>query len=137
MSTQAVLEHPMNVGRRKPSSWFPWPGHQHQHPALQAMHDDRTTGERVADQVASFGGSWPFIFMFLGLMAAWIVLNTVVLQRVAHHRAFDPYPYIALESGAIQPGRPASANHHDESEPRRCQGRHAGGAALPGDTTYG
>jgi uncharacterized membrane protein len=78
------------------SSWFPWARHSHQHPALQAMHDDRTFGERVADNVASFGGSWPFIFVFLGLMAAWIVLNTVLLQRIVHHRAFDPYPYIAL-----------------------------------------
>lgn len=60
------------------------------------MHDDRNLGERVADNVASFGGSWPFIFLFLGLMAAWIVLNTVLLQHVVHHRAFDPYPYIAL-----------------------------------------
>ncbi len=60
------------------------------------MHDDRTRGERVADNVASFGGSWPFIFLFLGLIVIWMVLNTVVMQRVIHHRAFDPYPYIAL-----------------------------------------
>jgi uncharacterized membrane protein len=32
------------------------------------MHDDRTTGERVADDIAHFGGSWLFIFSFLG---AW------------------------------------------------------------------
>ena len=79
------------------SSWFPWrrPGH-HGHPALADAHDDRTLGERVADSVASFGGSWPFIFAFLGMMAAWMVLNTVVIQRLVHGHAFDPYPYIAL-----------------------------------------
>ncbi len=60
------------------------------------MNDDRTYGERVADEVASFGGSWPFIFLFLGLMACWIVLNTVIIQHVLHHKAFDAYPYIAL-----------------------------------------
>jgi uncharacterized membrane protein len=60
------------------------------------MVDDRTTGERVADSVARFGGSWPFIFMFLGLIATWMVLNTVVLARLVHGSQFDPYPYIAL-----------------------------------------
>jgi uncharacterized membrane protein len=60
------------------------------------MHDDRTTGERVADDIAHFGGSWLFIFSFLGFMAAWIILNSVVLVRVAHTQSFDPFPYIAL-----------------------------------------
>jgi uncharacterized membrane protein len=60
------------------------------------MIDDRTTGERVADSVAKFGGSWPFIFTFLGMIVTWMVLNTVLLARVVHGRQFDPYPYIAL-----------------------------------------
>ena len=79
------------------SSLFPWrnsPGDQH--PALKAAHDDRTLGERVADQIASFGGSWPFIFIFLGLIVGWMVVNTVLIGRLAHGRAFDAYPYIAL-----------------------------------------
>jgi uncharacterized membrane protein len=79
------------------SSWFPWrhaPGHAH--PALQQAHDSRTTGERVADSIASFGGSWPFIFIFLGIVLGWMVLNTVVLSGVFGAKAFDPYPYIAL-----------------------------------------
>ena len=50
----------------------------------------------MADAVAKFGGSWPFIFMFLGLIASWMVLNTVLLARVVHGNQFDPYPYIAL-----------------------------------------
>ena len=49
----------------------------------------------MADQIASFGGSWPFIFIFLGLVAIWMVINTVVIQHVLAHRPFDPYPYIA------------------------------------------
>jgi uncharacterized membrane protein len=79
------------------SSWFPWRHPEtHDHPVLQAAHDDRTLGERVADQIASFGGSWPFIFIFLALIAGWMVINTLLIGKVAHGKAFDPYPYIAL-----------------------------------------
>jgi uncharacterized membrane protein len=79
------------------SSWFPWrhPG-THDHPALQAAHDQRTLGERVADQIASFGGSWPFIFIFLGLIFGWMIINVVIIQHLVHSKAFDPYPFIAL-----------------------------------------
>jgi uncharacterized membrane protein len=48
-----------------------------------------TLGERVADRVASFGGSWTFIFLFLATMAAWIGLNE-------SGQPFDPYPFILL-----------------------------------------
>jgi uncharacterized membrane protein len=51
-----------------------------------------TVGQRLADRVASFGGSWPFIMLFGGLMLVWIVVNSVILQQ----RAFDEYPYILL-----------------------------------------
>ena len=82
---------------RRTSNWFPWHHpERHAHPALQQAHDGRTFGERVADQIASFGGSWPFIFIFLGMILVWIVINSVLLQHVLGHRAFDPYPYIAL-----------------------------------------
>jgi uncharacterized membrane protein len=49
-------------------------------------------GDRVADRVADFGGSWRFIISFLAVMAAWVVLNSVVLIL----RPFDPYPFILL-----------------------------------------
>ncbi len=49
-----------------------------------------TVGERVADRVASFGGSWRFIFLFLSFMAVWIVFN------IATRRNFDPFPFILL-----------------------------------------
>jgi uncharacterized membrane protein len=79
------------------SSWFPWRHpREHTHPALQAAHDQRTLGERVADHIASFGGSWPFIFIFLGLILGWMVINTVIIGDLSHGKAFDPYPYIAL-----------------------------------------
>jgi uncharacterized membrane protein len=79
------------------SSWFPWRHAADQaHPALRSSHDDRTVGERVADEIASFGGSWPFIFIFLGLILAWMLVNTLLIGDVMHGKAFDPYPYIAL-----------------------------------------
>jgi uncharacterized membrane protein len=94
-ATHAIEEQVRPTAAR--SSWFPWRHPRtHEHPVLQAAHDDRTLGERVADEIASFGGSWPFIFIFLGLIIAWMVINTLLIQHVAHGKAFDPYPYIAL-----------------------------------------
>jgi uncharacterized membrane protein len=54
----------------------------------------RTVGERLADRIASFGGSWTFILLFFGVLAAWTGVNTLLLAP--HGRAFDPYPYIFL-----------------------------------------
>jgi uncharacterized membrane protein len=60
---------------------------------LETAFDDRiTVGERMADRVASFGGSWPFILIFLGVLTLWIGTNVVGLLRVP----FDPYPFILL-----------------------------------------
>ena len=53
---------------------------------------DATFGERMADRVARFGGSWVFIGLFGCMMVGWTLLNTEVLGRTA----FDPYPYIFL-----------------------------------------
>jgi uncharacterized membrane protein len=55
--------------------------------------DEGTTfGERVADRVASFGGSWVFIISFGLFLLAWATLNTELLGKTA----FDPYPYVFL-----------------------------------------
>jgi uncharacterized membrane protein len=81
----------------KRSSWFPWrTSLKHEHPALRQANDARTLGERVADNIASFGGSWPFIFIFLGIIVGWMVVNTLLIQDVIGGKPFDPYPYIAL-----------------------------------------
>jgi uncharacterized membrane protein len=50
-----------------------------------------TFGDRLADQVASFGGSWKFLILFAVFIAAWVLLNSVMLVG-----GFDPYPYILL-----------------------------------------
>lgn len=41
-------------------------------------------------------GSWPFVFGFFIVMILWATVNTFLLERVMHHKAFDPYPYILL-----------------------------------------
>ncbi len=51
-----------------------------------------TFGQRVADKVASFGGSWVFIISFAVVLIVWVLLNSSAL--LARH--FDPYPYILL-----------------------------------------
>ena len=53
-----------------------------------------TFGQRLADQVATFGGSWMFIIMFTAILLAWVLLNSFILARRGD--AFDPYPYILL-----------------------------------------
>jgi len=58
------------------------------------FEDTRTFGERLADQVAAFGGSWTFIILFLIFLVGWAVLNTEILGP--RREAFDPYPYIFL-----------------------------------------
>ena len=50
-----------------------------------------TFGQRAADNVARFAGSWGFIFSFLGVMFVWMVLNILMAAK-----AFDPYPFILL-----------------------------------------
>jgi CRP/FNR family transcriptional regulator, cyclic AMP receptor protein len=63
------------------------------------MEEKLTFGERVADRVASFGGSWTFIIIYLGFLAAWIALNSFVLIHYGRGEQgvqFDPYPYILL-----------------------------------------
>jgi uncharacterized membrane protein len=53
-----------------------------------------TFGQRIADRVATFGGSWTFISIFGAVLLSWIALNSILLLRL--HSTFDPYPYILL-----------------------------------------
>jgi uncharacterized membrane protein len=52
----------------------------------------RTFGERLADRIASFGGSWTFLIAFGAFLAAWIAANSLAL----YWRPVDPYPFILL-----------------------------------------
>ena len=57
--------------------------------------DVSTFGQRAADAVARFGGSWTFIGLFAVVLVVWVLLNSVILARHGN-TAFDPYPYILL-----------------------------------------
>jgi uncharacterized membrane protein len=53
-----------------------------------------TFGQRTADRVTAFGGSWTFISIFGAVLFLWILLNFFLLNKLG--RTFDPYPYILL-----------------------------------------
>ena len=50
-----------------------------------------TLGQRAADAIAKFAGSWAFIFSFTGVLLLWMVVNTILAAD-----AFDPFPFILL-----------------------------------------
>jgi uncharacterized membrane protein len=63
------------------------------------MEERYTFGQRVADRVATFGGSWTFIFIFGGILVTWMTANTLLLAHVGRSESgaqWDPYPYILL-----------------------------------------
>ena len=69
----------------------------HQHEILASNIEEQferklTFGERLSDQIASFGGSWRFIILFGVVLVLWIILNAALLLN----RGFDPYPFILL-----------------------------------------
>jgi uncharacterized membrane protein len=69
----------------------------HQHEILSSniskqFETKLTFGERLSDQIASFGGSWRFIILFGAVLFGWIILNAIFLLN----RGFDPYPFILL-----------------------------------------
>jgi len=51
-----------------------------------------TYGQRLADRIADFGGSWPFIILFLTFLVIWMSINAFWL----HNKGYDPYPFILL-----------------------------------------
>ena len=81
-----------------------------------------TLGQRAADSIAKFAGSWAFIFSFSGVLILWMVINVVLAVR-----AFDPYPFILLNLvlscvAAIQaPLIMMSQNRQEEKDRRRAE----------------
>ena len=53
---------------------------------------ERTFGEKLADRLAAFGGSWTFIIIFFVILLVWIAVNSFLLLK----KPFDPYPFILL-----------------------------------------
>ena len=81
-----------------------------------------TLGQRAADRIAKFAGSWAFIFSFTGGLVLWMVINAVLAAK-----AFDPYPFILLNLvlscvAAIQaPLIMMSQNRQEEKDRRRAE----------------
>ena len=81
-----------------------------------------TLGQRSADAIAKFAGSWAFIFSFTGVLLLWMVVNTILAAK-----AFDPYPFILLNLvlscvAAIQaPLIMMSQNRQEEKDRRRAE----------------
>lgn len=81
-----------------------------------------TLGQRAADSIAKFAGSWAFIFAFTGVLVVWMIVNTILAAG-----AFDPYPFILLNLvlscvAAIQaPLIMMSQNRQEEKDRRRAE----------------
>lgn len=81
-----------------------------------------TLGQRAADTIAKFAGSWAFTFSFTGVLVLWMVVNVILAAK-----AFDPYPFILLNLvlscvAAIQaPLIMMSQNRQEEKDRRRAE----------------
>ena len=81
-----------------------------------------TLGQKAADAIARFAGSWAFIFSFTGVLILWMLVNTLLASK-----AFDPYPFILLNLvlscvAAIQaPLIMMSQNRQEEKDRRRAE----------------
>ena len=81
-----------------------------------------TFGQRAANKIAKFAGSWAFIFSFTGILLVWMVVNVLLASK-----AFDPYPFILLNLvlscvAAIQaPLIMMSQNRQEEKDRRRAE----------------
>ena len=81
-----------------------------------------TIGQRAADAIAKFAGSWALIFSFTGVLLLWMVVNTILAAD-----AFDPFPFILLNLvlscvAAIQaPLIMMSQNRQEEKDRRRAE----------------
>lgn len=60
---------------------------------IQELEESKLTiGQRLADKIAIFGGSWTFIIVFFAFILLWIGINIWIMTK----KPFDPYPFILL-----------------------------------------
>lgn len=58
---------------------------------------EKTYGQKAADYLTEWAGSWAFILGFLLFITLWIILNVYILpQQITSGKPFDPYPFILL-----------------------------------------
>ena len=101
---------------RQPEEWS-----DRKYPAKNEK-EKYTLGQRAADKIAKFAGSWAFIFSFTGVLILWMAVNAVLAAK-----AFDPYPFILLNLvlscvAAIQaPLIMMSQNRQEEKDRHRAE----------------
>ncbi len=84
--------------------------------------EKKTFGQKAADAVARFAGSWAFIFSFIAMMIVWMIINNILASQ-----AFDAYPFILLNLvlsciAAVQaPLIMMSQNRQEEKDRRRAE----------------
>jgi uncharacterized membrane protein len=70
---------------------------RNRHPTnIRHFGDERTLGERIADDVAARVGSWPFIIIQTVLLLMWLVANGFLIHSWLGGKPFDPFPFILL-----------------------------------------
>ncbi len=90
--------------------------------SVSPKNEKYTLGQRAADKIAKFAGSWAFIFSFTGILLLWMVVNVLLAAK-----AFDPYPFILLNLvlscvAAVQaPLIMMSQNRQEEKDRRRAE----------------
>ena len=88
----------------------------------KSAKDEYSFGQRAADKIAKFAGSWGFIFSFVAVLVLWMVINVLMASN-----AFDAYPFILLNLvlscvAAIQaPLIMMSQNRQEEKDRRRAE----------------
>lgn len=87
------------------------------------IEEELTPGQRYADKIADFGGSWTFIIFFFLFILGWMITNIILLQQ----KPFDPYPFILLNLilsclAALQaPIIMMSQNRKDDKDRKRSE----------------
>ncbi len=90
---------------------------------LNPPSETLTSGQRISDKVARFGGSWKFILAFFAVLMLWIIVNVYALGQ----DAFDPYPFILMNLilsciAALQaPVIMMSQNRQEEKDRKRAE----------------
>ena len=80
MEKKSGLENPLNfTGIEHPISKIP-----------------QTMGQKAADSLTTWAGSWIFIFSFLGFLILWMLINAYFITSYTNGQPFDPYPFILL-----------------------------------------
>jgi uncharacterized membrane protein len=93
---RVMAQRGWQVPWRKNPALRGWETLWHRHPGVRSG-EQLTLGERAADRMRNMMGSWPFVFVFFGIMIVWAITNSIFYFGGNNGKhGFDPYPYILL-----------------------------------------